>query len=109
MRTAFADTDNAAVPTCGIAVMAKASIPGRTKTPLGQKIEAVEGIVPVRHSLVGRCAGIGMMQRRTHSSSLVPPPALGECRHRVLARRGVAVRRRPVLGVPEGELGFGDA
>src|SRR5260370_6837226 len=34
MRTAFADTDNAAVPTCGIAVMAKASIPGRTKTRL---------------------------------------------------------------------------
>ena len=35
MRTAFADTDNAAaVPTCGIAVMAKASIPGHTKTRL---------------------------------------------------------------------------
>jgi glycosyltransferase A (GT-A) superfamily protein (DUF2064 family) len=34
MRTAFADIDNAAVPTCGIAVMAKASIPGRTKTRL---------------------------------------------------------------------------
>src|SRR5260370_34563371 len=34
MRPAFADTDNAAVPTCGIAVMAKASIPGRTKTRL---------------------------------------------------------------------------
>ena len=32
--------------------------------PLGQKIEAVEGIVPVRHSLVGRCAAIGMMQQR---------------------------------------------
>jgi uncharacterized protein len=32
MRTAVAD--NAAVPTCGIAVMAKASIPGRTKTRL---------------------------------------------------------------------------
>jgi hypothetical protein len=30
MRTVVADTDNAAVPTCGIAVMAKASIPGRT-------------------------------------------------------------------------------
>jgi len=29
MRIAVADTDNAAVPTCGIAVMAKASIPGR--------------------------------------------------------------------------------
>jgi len=25
--------------------------------PVGSKIEAVEGIVPVRHSLVGRCAG----------------------------------------------------
>jgi glycosyltransferase A (GT-A) superfamily protein (DUF2064 family) len=34
MRTAFADSDNTAVPTCGIAVMAKASIPGRTKTRL---------------------------------------------------------------------------
>jgi type IV secretory pathway VirB10-like protein len=32
--------------------------------PLGQKIEAVEGIVPVRRSLVGRCAAIGMMQQR---------------------------------------------
>ena len=31
--------------------------------PLGQKIEAVEGIVPVRRSFVGRCAAIGMMQR----------------------------------------------
>jgi hypothetical protein len=30
---------------------------------LGQKIEAVEGIVPVRRSFVGRCAAIGMMQR----------------------------------------------
>jgi uncharacterized protein len=34
MRTAVADIDNAAVPTCGVAVMAKASIPGRTKTRL---------------------------------------------------------------------------
>jgi uncharacterized protein len=34
MRTVVADTDNAAVPTCGIAIMAKASIPGRTKTRL---------------------------------------------------------------------------
>ena len=34
MRTAFADSDNTAVPTCGIAVMAKASIPGCTKTRL---------------------------------------------------------------------------
>jgi hypothetical protein len=31
---------------------------------LGQKIEAVEGIVPVRLSLVARCAGIGLMQLR---------------------------------------------
>ena len=34
MRTAIGDTDNAAVPSCGLAVMAKASIPGRTKTRL---------------------------------------------------------------------------
>src|SRR6266568_9278549 len=34
------------------------------RVPLGQKIEAVEGIVPVRRSLVGRCAAIGMMQQR---------------------------------------------
>src|SRR5258708_33865604 len=34
MRTAVADIDNAAIPTCGIAVMAKASIAGRTKTRL---------------------------------------------------------------------------
>ena len=31
-------------------------------TPLGQKIEAVEEIVPVRRSLVGRRAVIGLMQ-----------------------------------------------
>jgi hypothetical protein len=31
---------------------------------MGQKIEAVEGIVPVRRSLVGRRAAIGMMQQR---------------------------------------------
>src|SRR5262249_28958522 len=34
---------------------------------------------------------------------LLPPPALGERRHRRLARRRVAVRRRAVLVVPEGE------
>src|SRR5262245_14289751 len=34
MRTAVAELDNTAVPTCGIAVMAKASIAGRTKTRL---------------------------------------------------------------------------
>ena len=34
MWIAVADIDNAAVPTCGIAVMAKASIPGPTKTRL---------------------------------------------------------------------------
>src|SRR5215468_302277 len=34
MRTAVAEIDNTAIPTCGIAVMAKASIAGRTKTRL---------------------------------------------------------------------------
>jgi rSAM/selenodomain-associated transferase 1 len=34
MRTAVAEIDEAAIPTCGIAVMAKASIAGRTKTRL---------------------------------------------------------------------------
>src|SRR6516164_1806264 len=34
MRTAVADIDNTAVATCGIAVMAKASIAGRSKTRL---------------------------------------------------------------------------
>ena len=34
MRTAVADIDNGLVPTCGIAVMAKASFPGCTKTRL---------------------------------------------------------------------------
>ena len=34
------------------------------KIPLGQKIEAGEGIVPVRLSLVARCAAIGLMQLR---------------------------------------------
>jgi hypothetical protein len=32
-----------------------------------------------------------------------PPPTLGESRHRGLARRGIAVRRRAVLMVPKGE------
>jgi hypothetical protein len=32
------------------------------RNPLGQKIEAVEGIVAVRRSRVGRCAAIGMMR-----------------------------------------------
>src|SRR6266481_2502345 len=36
----------------------------RQLIPLGQKIEAIEGIVPVRRSLVGRCAAIGMTQQR---------------------------------------------
>jgi hypothetical protein len=31
---------------------------------LDQKIEAIEGIVPARHSLVGRCAATGLMQQR---------------------------------------------
>ena len=34
MQTAFAADNNAAIPDCGIAVMAKASLPGRTKTRL---------------------------------------------------------------------------
>src|SRR2546427_12542611 len=34
MRTAVAEIDKAAIPICGIAVMAKASIAGRTKTRL---------------------------------------------------------------------------
>jgi len=34
MQTAFAASNNAPIPDCGIAVMAKASIPGRTKTRL---------------------------------------------------------------------------
>jgi uncharacterized protein len=34
MRTAIADIGNTAIPTCGIAVMAKASIAGRSKTRL---------------------------------------------------------------------------
>ena len=34
MQTAFAADNNAPIPDCGIAVMAKASIPGRTKTRL---------------------------------------------------------------------------
>src|SRR2546430_5062090 len=38
-----------------------------------------------------------------HSSRSFPPPALGKCRHRSLARRPVAVRRRAVLVVAEGE------
>ncbi len=37
-------------------------------TPLGQKIEAVEGIVPVRRSLVGRCAAIGICSSASRTS-----------------------------------------
>jgi hypothetical protein len=40
------------------------SLGSRFKDPLGQKIEAVEGIVAVRLSLVARCAAIGLMQLR---------------------------------------------
>jgi hypothetical protein len=34
---------------------------------------------------------------------LFPAPAFGERRHRGLARRRIAVRRHPILVVPEGE------
>jgi hypothetical protein len=42
----------------------KITVETNVMTPLGQKIDAVEGIVSVRRSLVGRCAAIGMMQQR---------------------------------------------
>jgi hypothetical protein len=32
-----------------------------------------------------------------------PPPALGECRHRLLARPGITVRGCAILVVAEGE------
>jgi len=48
-----------------------------TATALGQKIEAVEGIVPVRGSLVGRCAAIGLMQQRIANW---PAPGLDDTR-----------------------------
>src|SRR5271157_4201825 len=52
-------------PRCRFAVVDRPhGAPGRAVIPLGQKIEAAEGIVPVRRSLVGRCAAIGMMQQR---------------------------------------------
>ena len=52
-------------------------VPDRcTVRPLGQKIEAVEGIVPVRRSFVGRSAAIGMMQPR---SGDLPTSVLGYC------------------------------
>src|SRR5262249_1596112 len=41
-------------------------------------------------------------RKRTYLERL-PPPALRERRHRGLARRRVAVRRRAVLVVPEGD------
>ena len=43
MQTAFAADNNAPIPDCGIAVMAKASIPGRTKTRHAEKMSAIEG------------------------------------------------------------------
>ena len=39
-------------------------------------------------------------------TALLPPPALRERRHRGLARRLVAVRRRAVFVVPEGECPY---
>src|SRR5258707_14521296 len=42
----------------------KGSVVLKSPRPFGQKIEAVERIVPVRRSLVGRCAAIGMTQQR---------------------------------------------
>src|SRR5262249_20281842 len=35
----------------------------------------------------------------------LPPPALGECGHRILARRAIAVRRCPIFVTPEGDFG----
>jgi hypothetical protein len=57
MRTAFADTDNAAVPTSGIAVMAKAPVPGRTKTRL---------VPPPTFEEAAQCNGIPARCRRQH-------------------------------------------
>jgi uncharacterized protein len=42
MRTAVPDSANSTIPTCGIAVMAKASIPGRTKTRLAPPLTPEE-------------------------------------------------------------------
>jgi hypothetical protein len=52
--------------------------------PLGQKIEAVEGIVSVRRSPVGQCAAIGMMQQRIASPFLFLAVAI------TLAKTGAA-------------------
>jgi len=46
--------------------------------PLGQKIEAIEGIVPVRRSLVGRCAAIGMTQQRIANRQSAPFPSYSQ-------------------------------
>src|SRR5262249_17219688 len=40
---------------------------------------------------------------RLHLQSLLPPPALGERRHRSLARRRVAMRRDSILVLAESE------
>jgi hypothetical protein len=44
-----------------------------SQDPVGSKIEAVEGIVPVRRSLVGQCAAIGLMQQRIADLAISVP------------------------------------
>jgi hypothetical protein len=56
------------------------------ENPLGQKIEAVEGIVPVPCSLVGRCAAIGMMRQRIAD----PPHFCSWLLRTTLAKTGAA-------------------
>jgi hypothetical protein len=46
---------------------------------------------------------MGLKRREGFSCLLLPPPAFRECGHSSFARRSVAVRRRAVLMVPEGQ------
>src|SRR5215472_14191630 len=53
--------------------------------------------------LMSRSRGCPLCPKSGHRLGSVPPPALGECSHCGLARRRVAMRRRPVLMVSEGK------
>jgi CBS domain-containing protein len=70
---------------------------------LGQKIEAVEGIVPVRLSLVGRCAAIGqIVPSGVRARTATPTASLAEIaktleHHRI--KRVPVVRDGKLVGI----------
>src|SRR6266446_4734468 len=63
MQTVSTNMDNGALPTCGIAVMAKASIAGRTKTRL---------VPPLTFEEAARC-NTAFLRSEEHTSELQSP------------------------------------